>query len=215
MTIHVLSATLLLALAAALLLAVRVNLIGDRNPAPAPTSTIATSAQSERVVVMPTAGGQLEIATVHVREAFARSDSKVLLDLLDLGATVSEVRVDATYRYHIEMKTHWPLRISGKTCVVRLNALEPTLPVAFDSRSIERRTSSGWARFNKGENLRALERSLTQQVAERAPLYRSRAQEAGRQVVVEFVTTWLLKEHDWKRDPEHRVIVLFPKEPLP
>ena len=38
MTIHVLSAALLLALAAALLLAVGVNLIGDRNPAPAPTT---------------------------------------------------------------------------------------------------------------------------------------------------------------------------------
>jgi hypothetical protein len=37
LTIHVLSAALLLALAAALLLAVGVNLIGDRNPAPAPT----------------------------------------------------------------------------------------------------------------------------------------------------------------------------------
>jgi hypothetical protein len=59
--VHVLSAALLLALAAAPLLAVRVNPIGDRKPAPAPSSAAATSARSERVVVMPTAGGRLEV----------------------------------------------------------------------------------------------------------------------------------------------------------
>ena len=60
-----------------------------------------------------------------------------------------------------------------------------------------------------------LERSLSQQLADRAPLYRQQAQEAGRQVVEQFVTTWLIREQQWKRDPEHRVIVLFPKEPAP
>jgi hypothetical protein len=164
---------------------------------------------------MPTAGGQLEIATVRAREAFARTDPKVLFDLVDLGTTVSEVRVDAVYRFHIGMETHWPLRIIGKTCVVRAGAVEPTLPVAFDSRTIERRTSSGWARFNKAENLEALELSLTTQLAERAPLYREQAQEAGRAVVAEFVTAWLLREQQWRREPDYRVVVHFPQAPLP
>jgi hypothetical protein len=133
----------------------------------------------------------------------------VLFDTLDLGTTVSEVRVDATYRFHIGMAKSWPLRIVGKTCLVQAGAVEPTLPVAIDSRTIERRTSSGWARFNKAENLEALERSLTLQLAERAPLYREQAEEAGRQVVAEFVTAWLLREQDWRRDPEHRVVVHY------
>jgi len=213
LTTHILATALLLALAAALLLAVRVNLHANRKPAPAPTSTIATSAQSERVVVMPTAGGRLEVATVRARETFARSDPRLLLDRIDLGTTVSEVRVDATYRYHIEMKTHWPLRIAGKTCLVRAGAVRPTLPVAFDTATEERRTASGLARFNKAENLHELERSLTGLLADRAPLYRHQAREAGRAVVAGFVAEWLVREQRWKRDPEHRVVVLFADDP--
>ena len=215
MTTHILATALLLALAAALLLAVRVNPIGDRNPARALTSTIATSARSERVVVMPTAGGRLEVAAVRARETFARSDPRLLLDLIDLGTTVSQVRLDATYRYHVEMARAWPLRIAGRTCVVHAGAVEPTLPVAFDSATVERRTSSGWARFNGADNLRELESSLTGLLADRAPLYRHQAREAGRAVVAGFVAEWLVREQQWKRDPEHRVVVLFPGESEP
>ena len=39
-----------------------------------------------------------------------------------------------------------------------------------------------------------------------------RAIDAGRQTVREFVTTWLLKEQGWKKDPAYRVDVLFPGE---
>jgi predicted metal-dependent HD superfamily phosphohydrolase len=94
---------------------------------------------------MPTAGGRLEVATVHVREAFTRSDARVLLDLIDLGTTASESRVDATYRYLIATEKAWPLHIAGKTGVVQAGMVKPTLPVAFDSRTVERRTASGWA----------------------------------------------------------------------
>ncbi|MBK9246097.1 MAG: hypothetical protein IPM30_14885 [Burkholderiales bacterium] len=162
---------------------------------------------------MPTAGGRLEVAAVAAREAFARSDPRVLFALVDLGTTVSEVRVDAVYRFHIGMEKAWPLRIVGKTCLVRAGAVRPTLPVAFDTSTVERRTASGWARFDKRENLEALERSLTQQLADRAPIYRQSAQEAGRAVVAEFVAEWLLRERHWVRDPEHRVVVLFDDEP--
>jgi hypothetical protein len=204
LSFHLISIALLLAVA--LVLAFRIGLPRDsRIPSPA----IISSAQAERIVVLPTAGGQLEVATVRVRETFTRSDSRLLFDRIDLGTTVSEIRVDAVYRFHIGMEKAWPLRIVGKTCLVQAGAVEPALPVAFDSRTIERRTSSGWARFNKAENLEALERSLSRQLAERAPLYREQAEEAGRQVVAEFVTEWLLRQQQWRRDPDHRVVVHY------
>jgi len=92
---------------------------------------------------MPTAGGRFEVAAIRASEAFARSDPRLLLDLIDLGTTVSEVRVDATYRFHIGMARAWPLRIVGKTCPVRAGALRPTLPGAFDTATVERRTHRG------------------------------------------------------------------------
>jgi len=213
LTVHLVSIALLVSLAVALVLALKVGAPASRKPAASPT--IASSAQAERVVVMPTAGGRLEVATVRVRESFTRTDSRVLFDFLDLGTTVSEVRVDATYRYHVEMARAWPLRIAGKTCLVRAGPVRPTLPVAFDSATVERRTAAGWARFNKAENLRALESSLTALLAERAPNYRQQAQEAGRAVVAEFVLEWLVREQQWRRDPEHRVVVVFADDPTP
>lgn len=213
MSAHLISFALLLSLAVAVVLALKVGLPDDPKPSPSPT--IITSARSERVVVMPTAGGRLEVATVLAREAFTRSDPRLLLDLIDLGTTVSEVRVDATYRYHVEMARAWPLRIVGRTCLVRAGPIRPTLPVAFDTSTVERRTLSGWARFDRAENLRALESSLTPLPADRAPIYRQQAQEAGRAVVAEFVLEWLVREQQWRRDPEHRVVVVFADEPGP
>ena len=178
-------------------------------------AVVAPSTTSGCTVVSSDSVNIRPVATVRAREAFTRSDPRVLLDLIDLGTTVSEVRVDAAYRFHIAMAKAWPLRIVGKTCLVQAGAVEPTLPVAFDSRTIQRRTASGWARFDKRENLQALERSLTQLLAERAPLYRERAREAGRAIVAEFVAEWLLREQQWRRDPEHRVVVVFDDEPGP
>ena len=71
--------------------------------------------------------------------------------------------------------------------------------------------------FNKEENLAALERSMTPTLAERAAgeAYRGLAEDAARRTIAEFVTIWLLKETDWKRDPAHKVVVLFPGEKAP
>ncbi|MEO7547359.1 MAG: hypothetical protein ABIT82_02970, partial [Ramlibacter sp.] len=67
---------------------------------------------------------------------------------------------------------------------------------------------------NKEENLALLERSITPELEKRSelPAIRQLAIDAGRQTVREFVTTWLLKEQGWKRDPQHQVQVLFPGE---
>ena len=106
-------------------------------------------------------------------------------------------------------------RQARRGCLGSAGSVWPTLPVAFDSATVERRTASGWARFNKAGNLRELERSLTGLLADRAPLYRHQAREAGRAVVAGFVAEWLVREQQWKRDPEHRVVVLFADDPAP
>jgi hypothetical protein len=173
----------------------------------------------EKPVVMRTKGGLLEVATVRALERFTREDSRDFWGL-DLGTTVSQIQVPVTYRFHIEMAREWPIEVRGRTAVARAPAIKPSLPVAFDTTLMEKYTKAGWARFNKEENLAALERSMTPTLAERASgdAYRGLAEDAGRKTIAEFITTWLLKETDWKRDPAHKVVVLFPGEkppPLP
>lgn len=67
---------------------------------------------------------------------------------------------------------------------------------------MEQYTRTGWARFNKEENLEALQRSMTPTLA-------------ARKTIAEFIIIWLLKETEWKRDPAHKVVVLFPGEARP
>lgn len=167
-------------------------------------------------LVMHTPGGLLEVATVSVEERFTRSDTKQFWGI-DLGTTVSQIQMPVVYRYHIEMQRRWPMTLLGKTCVVRAGEVRPSLPVAFDTAKLQKYSLSGWARFNKDENLQALEQSVTAALGTRAtlPRYRKLATEAAREAVAEFVTLWLLKESQWRRDPEYRVIVLFPGEAMP
>ena len=170
----------------------------------------------EKPVVMRTRGGLLEVATVRALERFTREDSRDFWGI-DLGTTVSQIQVPVTYRFHIEMAREWPIEVRGRTAVVRAPAIKPSLPVAFDTTLMEKYTRAGWARFNKEENLEALQRSMTPTLAARASgdAYRGLAEDAGRKTIAEFVTIWLLKETDWKRDPAHTVVVLFPGEARP
>ncbi|MEZ0306502.1 MAG: hypothetical protein ACAH21_01175 [Ramlibacter sp.] len=166
-------------------------------------------------VVMRSAGGLLEIATVTVYERFKRTDTRDFWGV-SLGTTVSIIQVPVTYRYHIELAREWPIYIDGKTATVRAAEVKPSLPVAFDTSKMEKYTQNGWARFNKDENLAALERSITPELQARAatPAIRQLAIDAGRQTVREFVTAWLLKEQGWKKDPAYKVEVMFPGETL-
>lgn len=167
-------------------------------------------------IVMRSPGGLLEVATVRVFERLTRNDTRQFWGL-DLGTTVSQLQVTVVYRYHIPLAREWPMTLTGRTCIVRAPDVRPSLPVAFDSNTLQKYTRSGWARFNKDENLAALEHSLTPELARRADsqAYMQLAREAGRATISEFVTTWLVKEHNWKRDPYFKVIVLYPGEAMP
>jgi hypothetical protein len=177
-----------------------------------PSSRTETSVGASGVpVVMRSPGGLLEISTVTVYERFRRTDTREFWGI-PLGTTVSIIQVPVTYRYHIEMAREWPIYINGTTATVRTAEVKPSLPAAIDTAKMEKYTQNGWARFNKDENLETLERSITPELQNRAgvPAIRQLAMDAGRQTVREFVTTWLLKEQGWKRDPQYKVLVVFP-----
>ena len=136
--------------------------------------------------------------------------------LIDTGTTVSEIDVAALFRYHIDMAKEWPVQCVRGTCVVRAGVVQPTLPPAIYSDEMRKRTQSGWARFNKNENLAALEKSMTSELEKRAMTERNMraATEAGRRTVAEFVKTWMLKSALKPGEPVPKVVVLFPGETM-
>lgn len=115
------------------------------------------------------------------------------------------------------MEKKWPVSINGKIAVVRSPEIKPTLPVAFDTATVQKYTESGWARFDKNENLAELEKTITGKLQARAlsPQYDQIVKDAARETVKVFVSTWLLGTRSWGREPEYRVVVLFPGELIP
>ncbi len=161
-------------------------------------------------LVMHTSGGRLEVATVDNIESFTLKDAREVLGI-NLGTTVSNVKVRVKYRYYIDMAREWPIHLSGQTVFVEAGEIRPQLPVAIDTTTMEVFTSNGWARFNKHENLEELERSLSQTLATRAAGYKGIAVEASRKTVSDFVSTWLL--HNLPKDAARpKVKVFFPGE---
>jgi hypothetical protein len=169
-------------------------------------------------VVMPTAGGRLEISTVTVYERFTQENVKKLLgvELHVLGKTVTHLQLKTVYRYHIDMARQWPIERHGDRWVARAGEVQPTLPVAFDTRDLEHYTREGWARFDRQENLVELLRGMSPELETRAgsPQYRQLAQEAGRKTVADFVRNWLLASRNAGDPAKAKVVVLFPGESL-
>ncbi len=168
-------------------------------------------------------GGILEVATATTTETFKRKSEFSLFDhTLPLGATVSEIQVPATYRYHIDLKSSWQISAQQNKCVVIAPELLPSLPVAFDTGEMKSKTANGWARWDKHENLKKLEQSLTKKLAEHAVLPENidLVRDEARLSIARFVKSWLLNHEHWDNERFTEIIVLFPDEleknaPLP
>src|SRR4051812_28148547 len=170
---------------------------------------------SGETIVMRTPGGTLEVARIKAYETIKRtSPGRQLFWQFDTGATISEIDVPVLFRYHVPLAKEWPIRCARELCVVRASAIAPTLPPAIYTDEMRKRTTSGWARFDKAENLADLERSLTQELSAHASSRRNvdAATDAGRRTVKEFVETWLLKARVPGDQPKPRIVVLFPGE---
>ena len=108
-------------------------------PSEKPTGKL-SSAILDVPIVMHTAGGRLEVATVTATEAFQFEAPPQSFLGIDLGKTVSHVQAKVVYRYHIDMAKEWPVRFQGSSAVVEAGDIKPTLPVAFDTSTMQKET---------------------------------------------------------------------------
>lgn len=133
------------------------------------------------------------------------------------GTTSSGIRVDATYRYEIELRANWNFYVDDtrRTAIIVAPPYKPQLTVAVDSATLQEWTSSGWGRFDKWDQLEALRQEVSAFLADRA---RSReyieiARGDARKTVEEFATDWLLKTNRLPAKPAYVVKVYFADEP--
>lgn len=168
----------------------------------------------ERLVqVTSTEGDILELAVVEMDETFSRADSRSLLgDMVYLGTTMSEIRLPVVYRYHLKLSDPWTIEIVRDECRVVAPPIRPSLPPAIRTEAMEKKSESGWLRFNAAKNLADLEKGLTPRLELRAADIRriDMAREASRKAVEKFVRRWII-DNQPNRD-QLRVVVRFPDE---
>jgi hypothetical protein len=165
--------------------------------------------------ITSTGSGNLELATVTVTETFSRADEKrIFWDMLSLGETFTEIKVPVTYRYHVRLDDGWEVRVSGPLCIVHAPALHPSLPPAIHTDQLQKRSESGWLRFNATEQMSALEQSITATLNRYAedPRHLQLVREECRKTIARFVRLWLFQEDHWRDDRVRWIVVLFPDE---
>ncbi|HWF17789.1 MAG TPA: hypothetical protein VG754_00895 [Verrucomicrobiae bacterium] len=160
-------------------------------------------------------GGRLEIAALTLNENLSESNALTTAwGHLDLGSTVTEIKVPAIYRYYVRLHDPWQLEVATNICVVHAPRIHPTLPVAIDTSRMEKKSNVGWGRFNAGDQMDQLEKDLTPTLSLYAADARHIAlvREECRKTVAQFIRDWLLKEQQWRDDRFTAVKVVFPDE---
>ena len=166
--------------------------------------------------IEPTHGDILEVATLEADESLSKLDMKTLFnDALYIGSTFSEICVPAVYRFHIKISDDWKIATNGNVVTVVAPVIRPSLPPAIRTERMEKKSESGWLRFNEAKNMAELEKSLTPTLERRAgsPGRIKQVREPCRKAVAEFVKHWLLKEQQWKPDSFTAIVVVFADEP--
>ena len=159
--------------------------------------------------------GNLEVAVMENTKTFKRQDKRTIFwDKISLGTTITEIKVPATYRYHIRLKDKWQLEVRNQQCVVIAPYIQATTPVAIHTDKMEKRVDEGWARFNANEQMDALHKSITPKLSLYAasPDHVDMVREHARKTVAEFVRQWLMDEDHWREDRFSTIQVIFADE---
>jgi hypothetical protein len=160
-----------------------------------------------------THGDVLEVASpLKTMETFSRGDVRFAAwGWVYLGTIISEIKVPATYRFHINLSEIKEARLDDSVLIITAPAIHPTLPVAFDTTAMEKKTDGTWLRFDAEQQLAELEKSVTPALASRAEGHVKTIRENARRDIEEFVQKWIVE-----RQPDYRAIkavkVIFPGE---
>ena len=159
--------------------------------------------------------GRLEVATMKNTKTFKRRNKLTLLwGTVSLGTTVTEIKVPATFRYHIRLSEPWKLEVRDQNCIVIAPTLRATTPVAIHTSEMQKRSDQGWARYNAKEQMIDLEKSITPRLNgyAQSKTHLNVVREHARKTVAEFVRQWLMKEDHWREDRFRTIHIIFADE---
>jgi hypothetical protein len=177
--------------------------------------TTQTTLKTEEILleIGRTHGDVLEVAPMKTMETFSRADVRFAAwGWVYLGTAISEIKVPATYRFHIKLSEMKQARLDDGVLVVTAPVIHPTLPVAFDTAAMEKKANDTWLRFDAEQQLADLEKSLTPALAARAKKHVNTVREHARRDIEQFVQKWIVESRPEYRTQVKAVKVIFPGE---
>ncbi|WP_143737026.1 hypothetical protein [Erythrobacter tepidarius] len=167
-------------------------------------------------VAVEVKGGMLEVAYVTGRKVFPKSQDPEIL-----GKSVSYCREKASWiapykiTYRLRLGERWPIRYRNGTLIARVPELEPSLPVAIDSKGLtEGAGESCWFFPDLGTRQKAL-KSISPALARIANSSKTKdfAREKARKTVTQFLRTWAFNQDQYSEiSPDTKIVVIFPGE---
>lgn len=178
--------------------------------------TTKTTLKTEEILLemRRTHGDELAVASPMIMmETFSKADVRFAAwGWVYMGTATSEIKVPATYRFHIKLSEIKQARIDDNVLVVTAPVIHPTLPVAFDTAKMEKKMDDTWLRFDAAQQLADLEKTVTPALAARAKAHVNTVRENARKDIEEFVQKWIVETHPDYRDQIKAVKVIFPGE---
>ncbi|MEM8963335.1 MAG: hypothetical protein AAGD38_17750, partial [Acidobacteriota bacterium] len=160
--------------------------------------------------------GRLELATLDATETFTRREEHMAMwDLVPLGASVTEIRVPVTYRYHLDLAGDWRVEVADGIAIVHAPSIRPSQPPAIHTDRLEKHVEADWLLADDAQaQLEEMERSLTPRLTRRAqnPKHVDLVRDEARRTVGAFIKQWLLREEQWGLDGVRAIKVLFADE---
>jgi len=183
------------------------------------TENITNTFISHHQKVSSTQGNMLVVANLESNETFTQAKVLGFRNGYKIPGTrhESSITVPATFQYHVQLDDPWELSTYDHVCVVKAPEVRPTLPVAFDTREVEKENKGWWSSVYGGSNMQELEKSLSEKLGEIAANDEKKeaVREASRESIAEFVKNWLLQEDHWRTDRFRQIKVYFADEKVP
>lgn len=176
--------------------------------------TVTTNTSSILLEIGRTHGDVLEIASpLKTVELFSKTDTRTAAwGWFSLGTATSEIKVPATYRFHINLSELQHARVENRVLIVMAPVVRPTLPVAFDTAGMEKKSSGDWLRFDTADQLDVLEKNISPALESRAREHVLNIREQARKDMEEFVQKWIVETNPDYRKNIVAVKVVFPGE---
>lgn len=182
------------------------------------TKTEQTSAPLGDVpVVFRTNGGLLEVGKLVYTKQFKLTEKGTLWTIEIPGCpTVATAAVKAHFVYRVRLEPEWKAKITDdKRVLVVAPPLEPAIPVAFDTATLDESLNGCWVIKDK-QLLDRLRKQLSAKLAERAnhPDYKRLVRDGAARTVGEFIRKWYLGRDEYAFAKDYQIVVRFKGEPI-